>query len=68
VFVARRGGSDEGDGYVLATIFEERRNASHLAIFDARRIDDGPLARAYLDHRVPLGFHGSWREEGQSAG
>jgi carotenoid cleavage dioxygenase len=61
VFVARPGGSDEADGYVLATVFEERRNASHLAIFDARRIGDGPIARAYLDHRVPLGFHGSWR-------
>jgi carotenoid cleavage dioxygenase len=61
VFVAASDASDEGHGYVLATVFDERRNASHLAIFDAGCIDAGPIARAHLDHRVPLGFHGSWR-------
>jgi carotenoid cleavage dioxygenase len=61
VFVAASDASAEGHGYVLATVFDERRNASHLAIFDAGRIEAGPIARAYLDHRVPLGFHGSWR-------
>jgi carotenoid cleavage dioxygenase-like enzyme len=62
VFVARSGATTEADGYVLATVFDERRNASHLAIFDARHIDAGPIARAHLDHRIPLGFHGSWRQ------
>ena len=42
------------------------RNASHLAIFDAQHIEDGPIARADLDHRVPMGFHGSWRDAAQS--
>jgi len=62
VFVARRGATDEGDGYLLATIYDEARNASHLAVLDARDVVAGPIARAYLDHRVPMGFHGSWRE------
>jgi carotenoid cleavage dioxygenase-like enzyme len=61
VFVAKSSTSMEGDGYVLATIFDERRNASQLAVFDAHEIEAGPVARAHLDHRVPLGFHGSWR-------
>ena len=60
VFVARPGSQDEGVGYLLATVFDERRNASHLAILDAQNIEAGPLARAHLDHRVPAGFHGSF--------
>ena len=60
VFAARPGCDDEGVGYLLFTVFDERRNASHLAIADAERVEDGPLARAHLDHRVPAGFHGSF--------
>jgi carotenoid cleavage dioxygenase len=60
VFAARPGSTGEGVGYLLATIFDERRNASHLAILDAEEIEQGPIARAYLDHRVPAGFHGSF--------
>jgi carotenoid cleavage dioxygenase len=51
----------EGDGYLLATVFDEERGASHLAILDPLRIEDGPVARVHLAHRVPLGFHGTWR-------
>ena len=61
VFVPKREGSREGEGYLLTNIFDEDRNASHLAIFDAEEIENGPIARAHLDHRVPVGFHGSWR-------
>ena len=61
VFVPKRDGSREGEGYLLMNIFDEDRNASHLAIFDAEEIENGPIARAHLDHRVPVGFHGSWR-------
>ena len=61
VFVPKREGSREGEGYLLTNIFDEDRNASHLAIFDAEQIESGPIARAHLDHRVPVGFHGSWR-------
>jgi carotenoid cleavage dioxygenase len=60
VFVARRGSSEEGEGYLLATVFDETRNASHLVVLDARDVEAGPLARAHLDHRVPAGFHGSF--------
>ncbi len=60
VFAPAPGPPSEGVGYVLATIFDERRNASHLAILDAERVEAGPIARAHLDHRVPVGFHGSF--------
>jgi carotenoid cleavage dioxygenase len=67
VFVPARRGSREGEGYLLTNVFDEDRNASHLAIFDAEQIENGPIARAHLDHRVPVGFHGYWRAESLSS-
>jgi carotenoid cleavage dioxygenase-like enzyme len=61
VFVPRQANSSEGEGYLLTNIFDEDRNASHLAIFDAKQVERGPIARAHLNHRVPVGFHGNWR-------
>lgn len=61
VFVPGDLGAGEGEGYLLTNIFDEDRNTSHLAIFDAQELDRGPIARAHLDHRVPVGFHGIWR-------
>jgi carotenoid cleavage dioxygenase-like enzyme len=63
IFVAKGPESPEADGYLLLTVFDERRNASYLAIVDAMHIEAGPIAKAHLDHRVPLGFHGVWRAE-----
>ncbi len=63
VFVPRHRGAREGEGYLLTNAFDEERNASHLAIFDAEDVGRGPIARAHLDHRVPVGFHGLWRSE-----
>jgi carotenoid cleavage dioxygenase len=62
VFVARRASTHEGDGYLLATVYDEERNASRLAVFDADDVTAGPIAQAQLDHRVSMGFHGSWRD------
>src|SRR6185312_12595382 len=60
VFVAARPNAPEGVGWLLATVFDEASDASHLAVLDAERVDRGPLARARLGHRVPAGFHGSF--------
>jgi carotenoid cleavage dioxygenase-like enzyme len=61
VFVPRSDRSTEGDGYLLATISRGAEKRSDLAMFDAATLDDGPIALAQLSHRVPLGFHGNWR-------
>jgi carotenoid cleavage dioxygenase-like enzyme len=61
IFVPKSPQSAEADGYLLLTVFDERRNASYLAILDATHIEGGPIARAHVDHRVPIGFHGVWR-------
>ncbi|GIT23151.1 MAG: hypothetical protein CM1200mP40_28330 [Gammaproteobacteria bacterium] len=58
VFVPRQANSPEGEGYLLATVYNSQTDKSHLIILDAENIDAGPLARAMLDHRVPFWF--SW--------
>jgi carotenoid cleavage dioxygenase-like enzyme len=61
VFVPRSAKADEGDGFLLSVIFRAETQCSDLAVFDARKLKDGPLALAHLSHRVPAGFHGNWR-------
>ena len=61
VFVARSKQADEGAGWLLATVFEPDRHTSSLVVLDAMAVADGPVATVRLDHRVPFGFHGSWR-------
>ncbi len=61
VFVPRADSTEEGAGYLLANIYDAERKASHLLILDAQNVAGGPLAKAYLDHRIPFGFHGNWR-------
>ena len=41
-------------------VYDGRSRRSHVAILDARNLDKEPLARAHLEHRVPLGFHGNF--------
>jgi carotenoid cleavage dioxygenase len=58
---SRSADAPEGVGYVLANVYDDHRKASHLVILDAENVAAGPLATAYLDHRVPFGFHGNWK-------
>ena len=58
VFVPRREGGAEDDGWLVGTFLDYERGVSGVTVFDARRIGDGPVARAWLDYPLPLGFHG----------
>ena len=58
LFVPRPGSRAEDDGWLVGTILDYRRGATALVILDARGPSDGPLAVAWLDHALPLGFHG----------
>ncbi len=60
VFVPRAPDAEEGDGWLLATVWRGATNTSDLVIFDARAIAAGPVCVASLPHRVPVGFHGNW--------
>jgi len=60
VFAPRAGANGECDGWVLVLVYDERTHTSHVAVLDAARPDEGPLARAHYDHHVPLTLHGAW--------
>lgn len=60
VFAPR--GDAEGDGWLLAVVWRQASNTSEVLVFDARRIEAGPLATVALPQRVPFGFHGNWVE------
>jgi carotenoid cleavage dioxygenase-like enzyme len=60
VFVPRSPDAAEDDGVVLTVVADMPAGTSYLAILDARNLDGVPLAKAHLQHRVPLGFHGNF--------
>ena len=60
VFVPRCDGAEEDDGFVLNLLFDAVGDRSAIEVHDARAIAAEPLARLWLDERVPVGFHGNW--------
>jgi len=60
LFAPRGPDAAEGEGYLLALIYRAASHTSHLAVFDAQRVGEGPIARAHFDHHIPAGFHGAW--------
>jgi len=61
VFVPRKPGAAEGDGWIVALIYRGATDRSDFAVFDAQDIAAGPIALAHIPRRVPHGFHGNWR-------
>lgn len=71
VFVPRAPDAPEGDGWLLVLVYDGREDRSHVAVVDATRIEDGPIARAWFDHHVPMTFHGVFdptRDGGRGSG
>lgn len=64
VFVPRKEGAAEGDGFVVSLVYDTARNISDFIVLDTDDISKGPLARVELPARVPFGFHGNWRDAG----
>jgi len=64
VFVPRHADAAEGDGWLLVVAWRAQAARSDLLVLDANDVAAGPLAIARLPHRVPFGFHGSWRGNG----
>lgn len=64
-FVPRSKHSGEGDGYVIALVDNHVTNYSDLAIFDAQRVDEGPIGRVKLPVRLRQGLHGNWADASQ---
>ncbi|MDA8230034.1 MAG: carotenoid oxygenase family protein [Magnetospirillum sp.] len=49
-----------GEAWLLAQCLDGAGERSFLAVFDAGRVEDGPVARAWCRHHLPASFHGSW--------
>ena len=60
VFVPRTPDAAEDDGFVLHALHDTHQDRSAIDILDASGIDAAPLARLWLEERMPLGFHGNW--------
>ena len=33
---------------------------TYFGVFDAQHVGNGPMARIWLAHHVPISFHGAW--------
>jgi carotenoid cleavage dioxygenase len=60
VFVPRSADAAEGDGWLMGYVIDTVRDSTELAILDATRFAEPPVARVHIPHRIPPGFHGNW--------
>jgi carotenoid cleavage dioxygenase len=60
VFVRRRDGKTEDDGYLVSFVYDQAERRSEMVVVDCRDFSRPPLARVLLPQRVPFGFHGVW--------
>ncbi|MGB3354250.1 MAG: carotenoid oxygenase family protein [Mycobacterium sp.] len=57
---ARVGSSAEDDGYLVTLTTDLGADASYCLVFDAARVDDGPVCRIALPERISSGTHSTW--------
>ena len=60
VFVPRAASQAEDDGWLLVLVFDAASRRSGLHVYDAARLDAGPVGVAWLRRSIPYGLHGSW--------
>lgn len=51
----------QNKGYLLNIIYDSASRHSYLAIYDAAKPDRRALCEVHVPHRIPYGFHGTWR-------
>lgn len=64
-FIPRRGGASEDDGYLVSFVTDENTGRSECILLDARRIQDGPICRIALPHKICSGTHACWADREQ---
>jgi all-trans-8'-apo-beta-carotenal 15,15'-oxygenase len=58
--LAPRPGAHELDAWVLAQSYDRDADAHFVAVLDARRPEDGPVAKVWFNQPLPTPFHGTW--------
>lgn len=63
VFVRRKNGKNEDDGYLISFVYDHAERRSEIAIIDCRAFKKAVIARVLIPQRVPNGFHGMWLDD-----
>lgn len=53
-------GPDEDDGYLVTLTTDMNADASYCLVFDAARVEDGPICKLALPERISSGTHSTW--------
>lgn len=53
-------GDDELDVWVLSLVWYSTRDLSGVAVWNGRAPEAGPVGSAWMDHPMPITFHGAW--------
>jgi carotenoid cleavage dioxygenase len=56
----RVGSTGEDDGYLVTLTTDMTADASYCLVFDAARIEDGPVCKLQLPERISSGTHSTW--------
>jgi all-trans-8'-apo-beta-carotenal 15,15'-oxygenase len=59
VFAARPGGAVD-EGWLIVQGLDGASGTAFFALFDAAAVGAGPIAKLWLDHHLPVSFHGAW--------
>jgi carotenoid cleavage dioxygenase len=60
VFVPAGPGAAEGEGWLLAPVYDAATDRSDIIVVDATDVAAPPVATVHLPVRIPFGFHGNW--------
>lgn len=58
--LAPRPGAALDEGWLIAQCLDGATGRTYFAVFDAQHVGDGPAAKIWLSHHVPISFHGAW--------
>ena len=61
IFAKASGGAID-EGWILCQCVDGKSEKTFFAVFDAQTVDRGPITKIWLEHHVPISFHGSWHE------
>jgi carotenoid cleavage dioxygenase len=61
-FAPRIGATDEDDGYLVSFIIDENAGRSECILIDCKRLEDGPVCRIALPHKISSGTHACWAD------
>ncbi|HEY1961413.1 MAG TPA: carotenoid oxygenase family protein [Rhizomicrobium sp.] len=59
-FIPKSATTPEGEGYVVQLQQHIDDGLSDLLLFDAQRVDEGPMATIRIPMRMRFGLHGNW--------